>query len=507
MGPTSIQGRLVTHLARATAVAAACAAPAAADIVSYDLNAVVPANIDGLYVNVETAQTGSAATAVAGWDINPYAATGLSWFNATGTGMLRYPGTTTGSAASLAVGTEVGAGGSYGSGASTFGAAAGNWQLNAVNYFGFRFTAADGLTHYGWGSMLVGATASDRTLLKVAYESVANTPIVTGSEGGPPPPYDPCSASNPALATGSNSVWVNQSTAADLDLSAACGLVVHKANVVRFTAGSAGSYTFSTCAGTQDTRMALMSACSGGVTYACNDNCPSGVGSTLARTLAAGEQVFIAVGSASAGASLSSPLSISVVAPPPPPLADVTDPATGIRYLAVSATTWTLAEADAQARGGHLVSIGSAEENAFVLAQFGNLGGVDRRLWIGFSDTASEGSFAWSDGSPVTYTNWNPGEPNNSGGTEDWAEMLGSNGRWNDIADGGSGFPHVAVVELGPTAPPCPEDLSGDGAVDGVDLGVLLGSWGLPGAADLNADGFVDGIDLGLLLGNWGLCG
>ena len=506
MRPTTIQGRLGPHLARAAAVAAACSAPAAADVISYDINAVVPANIDGLYVNVETAQTGSAATAVAGWDINPYAATGLSWFNATGTGMMRSPGVTTGSAGSLTVGTEVGAGGSYGSGASTFGAAAGNWQLNAVNYFGFRFTASDGLTHYGWGSMLMGAAVTDRTLLKVAYESIPNTSIATGSEGGPPPPYDPCAATNPSLVAGSNSVFVNQSTAADLELSSACGLVVHKANVLRFTATDPGSYTFSTCAGAQDTRMALMSACSGGVAYGCNDNCPGGVGSTLSRTLAAGEQVFVAVGSASAGASLTSPLAVSVVAPPPPPLADVTDPATGIRYLAVNATSWSLAEADAQARGGHLVSINSAEENAFVLAQFGNLGGTDRRLWIGFSDTAVEGSFAWSDGSPVTYTNWNAGEPNNSGGTEDWAEMLGSSGRWNDIGDNGSGFPHLAIVELGPTAPPCPEDLSGDGAVDGIDLGVLLGAWGQPGAADLNGDGFVDGQDLGILLGNWGLC-
>lgn len=506
MRPTTIQGRLGSHLARAAAIAAACSAPALADVIAYDLNAVVPANIDGLYVNVETAQTGSAGTAVTGWDINPYAATSLTWFNATGTGMLRYPGVTTGSAGNLAVGTEVGAGGSYGSGASTFGAAPGNWQLNAVNYFGFRFTAADGQTHYGWGSMLMGASVTERTLLKVAYESIANTPIITGSEGGPPPPYDPCAATNPSLVAGSNAVFVNQSTAADLDLSAACGLAVHKANVLRFTASGAGAHTFSTCAGTQDTRMALMSACAGGVTYACNDNCATGVGSTLSRTLAAGEQVFIAVGSASAGASLTSPLSITVTVPPPPPLGEEIDPATGIRYQVVNATSWTLAEADAQARGGHLVSINSAEENAFVLAAFGNFGGQDRRLWIGFSDTASEGTFAWSDGTPATFTNWNVGEPNNSGGTEDWAEMFGSNGKWNDVNDSGSGFPHLAVIEFGPSTPPCPEDLSGDGAVDGIDLGVLLGSWGQPGAADLNGDGFVDGQDLGILLGNWGLC-
>jgi hypothetical protein len=49
-----------------------------------------------------------------------------------------------------------------------------------------------------------------------------------------------------------------------------------------------------------------------------------------------------------------------------------------------------------------------------------------------------------------------------------------------------------------------PADLNGDGAVDGADLGVLLGSWGDSGPADLNSDGTVDGSDLGLLLGSWG---
>lgn len=55
---------------------------------------------------------------------------------------------------------------------------------------------------------------------------------------------------------------------------------------------------------------------------------------------------------------------------------------------------------------------------------------------------------------------------------------------------------------------PCAADLSGDGVIDGADLGQLLGAWGAgPGPADVNGDGAVDGADLGLLLGSWGACG
>lgn len=47
-------------------------------------------------------------------------------------------------------------------------------------------------------------------------------------------------------------------------------------------------------------------------------------------------------------------------------------------------------------------------------------------------------------------------------------------------------------------------DLNGDGVVDGADLGILLGAWGVHnGSADLNGDAEVDGADLGLLLGFW----
>lgn len=55
----------------------------------------------------------------------------------------------------------------------------------------------------------------------------------------------------------------------------------------------------------------------------------------------------------------------------------------------------------------------------------------------------------------------------------------------------------------------CIADINGDGTVNGADLGLLLGAWGLAGdqRADLNCDGTVNGADLGLLLGGWGSCG
>ena len=37
---------------------------------------------------------------------------------------------------------------------------------------------------------------------------------------------------------------------------------------------------------------------------------------------------------------------------------------------------------------------------------------------IGLSDAASEGTFTWSTGEPLAYTNWHAGEPNNPGGNE-----------------------------------------------------------------------------------------
>ena len=56
-------------------------------------------------------------------------------------------------------------------------------------------------------------------------------------------------------------------------------------------------------------------------------------------------------------------------------------------------------------------------------------------------------------------------------------------------------------VQVGPLRP---GDLNGDGSVDGIDLGILLGNWAGTGSGDVNGNGTVDGLDLGILLGGWG---
>jgi len=66
-----------------------------------------------------------------------------------------------------------------------------------------------------------------------------------------------------------------------------------------------------------------------------------------------------------------------------------------------------------------------------------------------------------------------------------------------------AGVDFVRVLTAG--CPGNPSDINGDGAINGSDLAILLGSWGASGGpADLNGDGIVSGPDLTLLLGAWG---
>lgn len=248
------------------------------------------------------------------------------------------------------------------------------------------------------------------------------------------------------------------------------------------------------------------------------------------------------------------------------PLASVTDPVSGRRYVAFASSTRSHARAQADAVNGSLATITSLQLNTLLSTTFGFINGTGRLMWIGLSDRDGTGDFRWSDGTAPVFTSWSNGEPNNTFGDERFVE-LNPGGGWNDVADEGvPGAPYAAIVVLGPNGlPDCNSnglldsceiaggsvsDCNGNGIPDGCDIarepsidcnldGVIDACQGGPGGpdcdgdgtfdicqiaggaedkngngkldsceygwGDLNLDGVVDGIDLGGLLAIWGL--
>lgn len=102
--------------------------------------------------------------------------------------------------------------------------------------------------------------------------------------------------------------------------------------------------------------------------------------------------------------------------------------------------SWSQTESRAVALGGHLASITSQAEQDFINDTF--LSNDPSTIsWIGLTDEAQEGTFVWTTGEPLQYTNWAPGEPNNAYGLEDyvcvnWHHIYNndSKGTWNDLS-------------------------------------------------------------------------
>ncbi len=114
-------------------------------------------------------------------------------------------------------------------------------------------------------------------------------------------------------------------------------------------------------------------------------------------------------------------------------------------YMMCSTTLeWAAARTQCLTYGYDLVAIGSSAENSWLNTEALGRGWTSTyTFWTGFNDVAVEGSFVWSNGEAVAYTNWNSGEPNNSGG-EDCAHTY-SSGRWNDIPC--TGYPARYICE------------------------------------------------------------
>jgi hypothetical protein len=134
--------------------------------------------------------------------------------------------------------------------------------------------------------------------------------------------------------------------------------------------------------------------------------------------------------------------------------------------LTTTAGNWTQARDEASALGGHLVSVGSQEENSFLQATFFP---VQREaFWIGLvrsgglsTGTFNFNEFVWDSGEALTFANWNEGEPNNCAcgylradqgerfGVINWHYYIepnyqtfwpwfeGAQGTWNDVPHDG----------------------------------------------------------------------
>uniref|UniRef100_A0A3Q2Z7V2 C-type lectin domain-containing protein n=1 Tax=Hippocampus comes TaxID=109280 RepID=A0A3Q2Z7V2_HIPCM len=92
--------------------------------------------------------------------------------------------------------------------------------------------------------------------------------------------------------------------------------------------------------------------------------------------------------------------------------------------------TWDAAQKACEQHGANLVSIDMSYDQAFV-AGVVLQGKAD--AWIGLR-LKDDGSFAWTDGWPVFFTQWGPGEPDNlkdEVAEENCVEMY-PDGRWND---------------------------------------------------------------------------
>ncbi|MCM3903390.1 MAG: PEP-CTERM sorting domain-containing protein [Pyrinomonadaceae bacterium] len=151
--------------------------------------------------------------------------------------------------------------------------------------------------------------------------------------------------------------------------------------------------------------------------------------------------------------------SVAVGADPVVLTGPVVNPANGHTYYLLSSDTWTASQSAAVALGGNLVTINDSAENAWVFTTFAGFGGVTNRfLWIGLNDVAVEGTFEWANGELLTFTNWSFGEPNNTGGNENYVGMYPiafSGGEWNDFNNGTfQGFESGGVVEIVPTPEP-----------------------------------------------------
>lgn len=114
---------------------------------------------------------------------------------------------------------------------------------------------------------------------------------------------------------------------------------------------------------------------------------------------------------------------------------------------------WYDAETACQSAGyDGLATFQSPAEETFVVNLLLATGQPSQDPWIGLTDQNTPGTFYWTDGSAVTYTNWDTGQPDSGGSGLDCAVLTsqqGASGGWDDVAcaSGSAGWTSFACSQ------------------------------------------------------------
>ncbi|XP_045890990.1 CD209 antigen-like protein C [Micropterus dolomieu] len=98
----------------------------------------------------------------------------------------------------------------------------------------------------------------------------------------------------------------------------------------------------------------------------------------------------------------------------------------GFYHISSQRKTWQESRNDCLQKGADLMIINNIEEQTFI-RQF------KKDMWIGLTDSETEGTWKWVDGTPMTTRYWGSGEPNGGSG-ENCVEIkyYDKENSWND---------------------------------------------------------------------------
>nr|BAO49753.1 C-type lectin [Ruditapes philippinarum] len=94
-------------------------------------------------------------------------------------------------------------------------------------------------------------------------------------------------------------------------------------------------------------------------------------------------------------------------------------------FFSTETTNWDGANVACEAKGAALAEIYDVDTNTFIIAEAQKR--TDRYFWIGASDKAEEGVYAWNSGAPWNFTNWRSNQPDDSNNNEDCIHLY-----WRD---------------------------------------------------------------------------